>query len=147
MVYSNTPQGSTYGTNLYNYPQYTPMVQPTISPMPRNVLSGRIVDNVEDIAIWEVPQDKSLGFFPKKDGTRIYAKTWDDNGNIHTIEYVPVDQDTTTQIQEPITVNATDGNKPSLLDIMNTLDDIVDLLTSSQKNQNGSENDKNSKED
>lgn len=61
----------------------------TQPPLPQEPsLSGRWINDGEDIAPREVPMDGSVALFPSKDGSRIIAKSWDANGAIRTIEYV-----------------------------------------------------------
>lgn len=73
-------------------PQQTAQLQqPTIQG-----ISGRVVTNESEVAPNEVPNDNTLGYYPSADGSVIWAKTWNSNGGISTVEYVrketPIEQ-------------------------------------------------------
>lgn len=153
MAYQPTPMntGIWQYTNPY-YPTQPPMTNPVpynpqMNQQPTNgIIHGRTVNNVNEIAIGEVPQDGSLGLFPQADGSCIYAKSWDNNGNIRTMKFVPAEQPPSFEEKEEtrttqVMNNTIDPNQ--LTDMMNKLDNIIDILTTpSQINQNGSKSDK-----
>lgn len=53
------------------------------------LLSGRLVNSLDEITPQEVPMDGSVSLFPKNDYSAIYAKTWTKDGTIATVKYVP----------------------------------------------------------
>lgn len=147
-MYGNINNGGYYGTNSYLYPQINPPIStPSIYPQQTTptVLPGRMVDKGEDIMVGEVPTDGSLGLFPQKDGSCIYAKSWNSDGTIRTMKFVPMEQDDSAPRKESVQEIQT----PMVQDeaINEKLDFILDLLTgpnppkpkSGVKNQNGSE--------
>lgn len=106
-------------------PQYPTMQQPLIAQpqvAPRSGISGRIVDNIEDVTANEVPLDGSVALFPSSNGSQIFAKAWNGNGTISTVRYVP-DVDEQKDAQPTFTIT----------DIMDSLDDIRDLISELKK--------------
>lgn len=155
-MYSNMPQQGMYSNTMFPYPQIAPMSQPMNVPLARNVLSGRIVKNLDDITPADVAQNGSVSIFPQEDGNCIYTKIWDNDGTIKTQKFVPSEaQSFASDKKENNETNVVNSSDPSYQEIMDTLNDILDLLTQSspskknryQNNQNGSETNKDSKED
>lgn len=147
-MYGNINQGGYYGTNSYLYPQINPPINTPSTyaqQMTPTVLPGRMVDKGEDIMVGEVPTDGSLGLFPQKDGSCIYAKSWNSDGTIRTMKFVPMEQDDSAPRKESVQETQT----PVVQDeeVNEKLDLILDLLTgpnppkskSGVKNQNGSD--------
>lgn len=119
-----------FGTPFFPY-QQMPGVQPAIMPsfQPQQAqpsatqgMSGRVVADIKEIVPQEVPSDGTFGFFPMKDGSAIYAKTWNGDGTITTIRFAPV-KDAPKEEEGGLT----------LLDISDQLSDIQDLLREAKK--------------
>lgn len=149
-MYNNINQVGGPYTSTPVYPQITPLGSWNNSYNPiqattRNVLPGRTVEKVEDITIGEVPQDGSLGLFPQKDGSCIYAKMWNSDGTIRTMKFIPSEQDDSVPRQEGVQ-EATNFETLGV-EILEKLDDVLDVLTGpnnckpkeNKKNQNGSD--------
>lgn len=51
-------------------------------------IPGRFVNVIEEVVPNEVPMDGTIGLFPTKDLTKIYAKAWNNDGTISTVEYI-----------------------------------------------------------
>lgn len=156
-MYSNMPQqGTTYPTPMFPYPQITPMNPPVgYAPMNRSVLAGRMVKKLDDITYGDVPQDGSVGIFPQEDGECIYTKTYNNMGQILTQKFVQAPLEESKDEEKSEDTAIANGSEVSNQDIMNAIDNLVDFLTQSnnsksnrsENNQNGSDSDKNSKED
>lgn len=93
-----------------------------------------MVASQTDIRPDDVPMNGSAAYFPSQDGSVIYAKAWNQNGTISTVEYVP------RQGQE---VEQT----PTLFDIANQLSTIEDLLTAKPEPKQTSRRTKKAAED
>lgn len=144
----NNPFGTSTTTTIPNtYPSYPP-VQPIGGYTPpytpnRSVLPGRTVSNVDEIAIGEVPQDGSIGIFPQSDGKIIWAKSWNSDGTIKTMKFVPADYNSAQQIPVNTQSNENEDN-PTFIDMFNTISNIQDTIDLMAKelsiptNQNGS---------
>lgn len=132
--------GFQYGTG-YPYGQTQPSYVPTPSyqSMTANQtrsqgILGRMISNPNEITPQEIPMDGSISMFPMQDGSAVYGKFWDSNGQIKTIRFIPENVNQPQQ-EDPFTA------------INNRLDSIEDLLKRRQKpyhknyrqnNQNGS---------
>ena len=96
----------------FNYPQYgyQPMqpdrlsqlqqfqqsLQPTqMSASNKLMTLGKIVDSVDVVKATDVPMDGNMYYFPKADGTEIYAKQWLQNGQTRILTFKPQFDDET----------------------------------------------------
>lgn len=95
---------------------------------------GRMITNPNEITPQEIPMDGSISMFPMQDGSAVYGKFWDSNGQIKTIRFIPENVEQPQQ-QDPFAA------------INTRLDSIEELLRKRQKpyhkayrqnNQNGS---------
>lgn len=115
-----------YQNPFQQYQQYAPMIPQQMpqmqAPQMRTGITGRMVKSVDEIAPSEVPMDGTVAFFPSQDGSVIFAKGWNTDGTISTIEYAPVHR------QEDDNAGA-----PTLFDVMNQLSDIQDLIKAANK--------------
>lgn len=92
----------------YNYPQYgyQPMqpdrlsqlqqFQQTLQPAQMSASNqlmtlGKIVDSVDVVKATDVPMDGNMYYFPKADGTEIYAKQWLTNGQTRILTFKPIE--------------------------------------------------------
>lgn len=66
------------------------------------VLSGRVINNSDDITPQEVPMDGSVSLFPQQDYSCIYAKTWTKEGTIATLKFVPEQPQAATEQKSPL---------------------------------------------
>lgn len=98
-----------------------PNFQPSFQMPQQQGINGRVVNNVDEIFPNEVPTNGSVAFFPNSNGSEIYAKAWNPDGKITTIRYVPA----TEKEQSTPTV--------TLTDVMDSLQDIQDLIKEAKK--------------
>ena len=91
-----------YYQQQYNqYNGYQPQYQPQQNIFQQNNITGRFVQNAEQIGVNDVPMNGAYSIFPKTDMTEIYAKAWDGNGNIQTLTYRLVQEDGTERAGVP----------------------------------------------
>lgn len=69
-------QPNTNGWKTYSAPMVTPIV-------------GRWVETFEEIKPQEVPMDGGMYFFPQTDYSCVYAKYWDNNGQLMSFRFLP----------------------------------------------------------
>ena len=50
----------------------------------------KIVDSIDSVRASDVPMDGNMYYFPKADGTEIYAKQWLPNGTTRILPFKPV---------------------------------------------------------
>lgn len=73
-------------TNSYIQPMTTSY---TPSTSRSSMLYGRVVNSPNDITPNEVPMDGSVSLFPSSDYSCILAKTWNKDGTIQTVKFIP----------------------------------------------------------
>jgi len=132
--------GFQYGQTQPPYVPAPSYQQPITNPVQNQNQSrsqgilGRMISNPNEITPQEIPMDGSISMFPMQDGSAVYGKFWDSNGQIKTIRFIPENVDQPQQ-QDPFAV------------INTRLDSIEELLKKRQKpyhktyrqnNQNGS---------
>lgn len=66
-----------------NYQMNRPMQNPPMG------LNGKVIQLPDEITPNDVLMDGSISYFPAHDGSCIYAKSWNQNGSIDTIRYIP----------------------------------------------------------
>lgn len=148
------PQFPSYSMN--NYPQYQPyQPQPTMPNIYMDRLSQlqaqqimptqmsgaiqnftpfvKVVDNMEAVKVADIPMDGNVYYFPKADGTEIYAKQWLANGTTQILIFKPVfnDGDNLTENDNKIPLQLTN----ELFGAINArFDDLTDKLDKIEKN-------------
>ena len=81
-------------------------------------LSGRFVNNPNDIRPNEISMDGNVSLFPMSDGSCIYAKSWNTDGSIQTMRFIP---------EAPQTAVPSEFSQ-----LMNKLDGIEQMLSQSK---------------
>lgn len=93
----------------------------------------KVVDNLEAVKVADIPMDGNIYYFPKADGTEIYAKQWLSNGTTQILSFKPVFDEGN---------NLSDENNKMQLQLTNELitainarfDDLTDRLDKIEKN-------------
>lgn len=124
-----------YPNNSY-YSNYGYQPQQQVIPS----LQGKVVDSIEMVRVNEVPFG-GFGIFPKGDLSEVYIKSWNNNGTTQINTYRPVPIEENKENKENFSHN-------ELLEKINILTQKIDLLMSSnsQQNQQQNEDKKNVKE-
>lgn len=132
--------GFQYGQTQPSYVPTPTYQQPISNPVQNQNqnrsqgILGRMITNPNEITPQEIPMDGSISMFPMQDGSAVYGKFWDSNGQIKTIRFIPENVEQPQQ-QDPFAA------------INTRLDSIEELLRKRQKpyyktyrqnNQNGS---------
>lgn len=88
---------------------------PYMTPVTKQTIFGKIVQNESQITPNDVPMDGTIALFPLQDFSKIIAKQWTPNGLIQTLEYLPA--------------NAKDDNPTVTLDdVMSHMDERLDQI-------------------
>lgn len=126
--YSATPQYGQVQTpampQLNNLQQAQTTTQQSMQTIQNGSLYGRVVGTLDEIVPNDVPRDGSIGLFPQRDYSCIFAKQWNNDGSISTIKFVP----------EP--VQQQDDQQTAgvgISDIMDRLDSIENMLRQQKK--------------
>lgn len=88
MPVGNYPQNFPANSAVPN-PQYSPMRSIGANLAMPSMIQGRMIQDISEVQPSEVPMDGSVSLFPRSDYTAIFAKIWDQNGNIQTFKFVP----------------------------------------------------------
>ena len=130
--YPSYPYGNMY--SQYNQQQMQPMVQPPVTAQTQAAaapqLQGKIVDSEEMVKATEVPFG-GYGIFPTADLSKVYIKTWNNNGTTQITSYQPVTVEKTTE--EDKKVDTTSLILESINEIEAKIDCIVSTKSSADK--------------
>ena len=83
------PQQNPYLQRMENLQQF----QQTLQPQTQIPAIGKIVESVDIVKVTDIPMDGNMYYFPKADGTEIYAKQFMSNGQTHILTFKPVLED------------------------------------------------------
>lgn len=129
--YNQTPvQQNPYMDRLNNLQQFQQSLQPQQQmqqPQQQNILNGKVVDSIDVVRAMDIPMDGSTYFFPKADGTELYAKRWLPNGTTEIIPYKPFLEGNSGEAKDMSQSDKSDGFAMlnSLVDgIMKRFDDL-----------------------
>lgn len=109
--------------------QMVPQSQYQVQPQPQQTqpspptLIGRHVNNLSDIKPIEIPMDGTATYFPTFDGSSIYLRYWDQDGQIKGTRYVP---EVTTQ--EVAAMESTQPSFPTVQEIDEVISSKIGLL-------------------
>lgn len=121
----NYGQQAQYGYNPYNMQrldhlqQFQQNLQQQQMPVQSQTLAplGKIVESIDIVKATDIPMDGNLYYFPKADGSEIYAKQWLANGTTQILAFKPV-----LDVGQG---NVQDANKNAVVAIP---DDLIDVL-------------------
>ena len=109
------PVPNTQGWKTYDAPQIRP-------------IAGRFVNSFEEIKPQEVPMDGGMYFFPSFDYSCIYAKYWDNNGQLMSFRFMPEKTDNqSVQQQQTMSIEMNDilkGYENISMNVVDRLDAI-----------------------
>lgn len=123
-----------YQNYLQNYQQslQQPVVPTQISGANQMSALGKIVDSVDVVKATDVPMDGNIYYFPKADGTEVFAKQWLNNGTTQILTFKPVLDDKPNNLssnEEKLKIGLSDEVTEVLMkrfdDIENRIDSII----------------------
>lgn len=88
----NQPIQNQYIDRPKQYPAYTQYQQPQMQqPMTSQQFPvlGKMVDSLDVVKATDIPMDGNMYYFPKADGTEIFAKQWLPNGTTQILTFKP----------------------------------------------------------
>lgn len=128
---SNQIQQQAPYTPPYQPPIYTSPSQPTLpqtsQPSSTNsnpsspLLKGRVVEDISEVKPGEVSMDGVWHYYPKRDGTKVYIKLWDQEGELRTFTFIP---------EEPIIAAQKSEEQSKYDEILRRLNDISESISS-----------------
>ena len=116
----------TFGYNpQQTYMPQTPQPAPSQEPMAIPRLIGRSISANDQIPVSEVPQNGAPAYFPMQDGSSILVKSWQPDGTIRTIRYIP-------EVQQP--VQQEPSGQDEILKRLDSMEQTLNSLTESLTN-------------
>ena len=109
----------------YTQSQTTQMPVQSIQTQSNPQLLGHTVTANDQIPVSEVPQNGTPAYFPMRDGSSILVKSWQPDGTIATVRYIPEVQQ--SQHQEP-------SQQDEILMRLESLESKITSLTDSLTN-------------
>lgn len=79
---------------------------------------GKVVEGIDVLKTLEVPMDGNAYYFPKADGTEIYAKQWLPNGTTRILTFKPI-------LDDRVDENTIEAEKLNLEDFRGVMSDIM----------------------
>lgn len=119
------PQSPWQGPQPYMQPQTAQLPVQQVQTQANPPLVGHIVTANDQIPVSEVPQNGAPAYFPMQDGSSILAKSWQPDGTIATVSYIPEVQQ--SQPQEP-------SQQDEILRRLESLEGKITQLTESLTN-------------
>lgn len=86
-----------YASPYFNQRQWPQQPQNMYFSQRPTSIPGRTINDPGEVTPQEVPMDGSVSLFPKNDYSCIYAKTWNKDGTIATIRFIPEPVNTESQ--------------------------------------------------
>lgn len=93
------PQSPWQGQQPYTQPQTAQLPVQQVQTQANPPLVGHIVTANDQIPVSEVPQNGTPAYFPMQDGSSILAKSWQPDGTIATVRYIPEVQQSAAALQ------------------------------------------------
>ena len=103
---------------------FTPQMQQQIQQQQANVLNGKIVENIDNVKLTDIPMDGNSFYFPKADGTEIYTKRWLANGSTEVAVYKRFLEESEEQT-EKFNFGEMEGN---IMDKLNAIDERISKI-------------------
>ena len=103
---------------------FTPQMQQQIQQQQANVLNGKIVENIDNVKLTDIPMDGNSFYFPKADGTEIYTKRWLANGSTEVAVYKRFFEESEEQT-EKFNFGEMEGN---IMDKLNAIDERISKI-------------------
>lgn len=126
------PQQNPYMQRIENLQQF----QQTLQPQTQVPAIGKIVESVDIVKVTDIPMDGNMYYFPKADGTEIYAKQFMSNGQTRILTFKPVLEDNpnnTPSDGEKIEISALGDVLDGIQREIKTLSDKIDKFNKTSK--------------
>lgn len=105
---------------------FTPQMQQQIQQqIPNNLSTGKIVDSIEIVKVTDIPMDGNAYYFPKADGTEVYAKRWLANGKTEISRYIKAIE---TDTPEEVKTFDFESMQNDLIERLNVIDERMEKL-------------------
>lgn len=114
------PQSPWQGPQPYTQPQTAQLPVQQVQTQANPPLVGHIVTANDQIPVSEVPQNGAPAYFPMQDGSSILAKSWQPDGTIATVRYIP-------EVQLAMTIDGTPLAETAMIETIGTANSYQNL--------------------
>lgn len=137
------PQQNPYMQRIENLQQFQQTLQPQAQMQNQFATFGKIVESMDIVKVTDIPMDGNMYYFPKADGTEIYAKQFMSNGQTHILTFKPLlEDDTNNSSSEDIKTQfgAFGEVLEGIQNDLKVLTDKVDKISAPAKKKGGADN-------
>lgn len=134
------PYQSPYLQRLENLQQF----QQTLNPTPGQYQTlGKVVESIDMVKATDIPMDGNTYYFPKADGSMVFAKRWLPNGTTEVVSYKPhieenaVNPNNVSSDAEKINLTAFSEVLEGIQNDLKTLNEKVDRISKPEKAKKG----------
>ena len=129
-------QQNPYMQRMEYLQQYQQNLQPQVpQPQMSNQLPalGKIVESIDIVKATDIPMDGNMYYFPKADGSEIYAKQWLANGTSQILSFKPVLNDSQGNVQDKQEMPKMGLSDDLVMAFMQRFDDLTDRFDKLEK--------------
>lgn len=134
------PYQSPYLQRLENLQQFQQTLNPTPGQYPA---LGKVVESIDMVKATDIPMDGNTYYFPKADGSMVFAKRWLPNGTTEVVSYKPhieentVNPNNVSSDAEKINLTAFSEVLEGIQNDLKTLNEKVDRISKPEKAKKG----------
>ena len=134
------PYQSPYLQRLENLQQFQQTLNPTPGQYPT---LGKVVESIDMVKATDIPMDGNTYYFPKADGSMVFAKRWLPNGTTEVVSYKPhieentVNPNNVSSDAEKINLTAFSEVLEGIQNDLKTLNEKVDRISKPEKAKKG----------
>ena len=103
--------------------------QQVMHQQPMQYPIGKVVENVDMVRVTDIPMDGNLYYFPKADGTEVYAKQFLQNGQTRILTFKATLDDTPSNLPIEVEKSNTDDFRGILMGIVDDISDLKDIVS------------------
>ena len=112
--------------NYFTQPMQQQLQQQQL-PIQNQLSTGKIVDSIETVKVTDIPMDGNAYYFPKADGSEVYAKKWLPNGSTEVRIYKRYEEPEQKE-EEPVKQFDFDLMESNLMDKLELINERISRL-------------------
>ena len=128
-------QYNPYMQRLDHLQQFQQSLQQQQMPVQNQPFSplGKYVESIDIVKATDIPMDGNMYYFPKADGSEIYAKQWLANGTTQILSFKPVLNDSQGNVQDKQEMPKMSLSDDLVMAFMQRFDDLTDRFDKLEK--------------
>ena len=128
-------QYNPYMQRLDHLQQFQQSLQQQQMPVQNQPFSplGKYVESIDIVKATDIPMDGNMYYFPKADGSEIYAKQWLANGTTQILSFKPVLNDRQGNVQDKQEMPKMGLSDDLVMAFMQRFDDLTDRFDKLEK--------------